>query len=185
MVKGKQLKGRESVELYSIRVQTLLVWYFFMMYFSRYFAQSAWIWVYMYVALYPDLPAHMQTLRVQLFQTVSKNRMVWMILWCNDDVTWTWFGQKSKPRPGLGQTTTKSWPNHDQVLAKPRPSAIIITSQNFPLFLKFWNNCARNVCVWAGRSGYEATCTMQGTQYVPLWFLPTKSSLHQYLSRQA
>ena len=87
---------------------------------------------------------------------VSKSGKVWLILLCNDDVTWMCFGQKFKPWPGLGQTMSR-W--HHYITKSTRPSCF---------FLKlFWNNYIHNVCVWAGKSGYEPThkCTLITAKY--------------------
>ena len=56
---------------------------------------------------------------------ISKSWKVCSILWCNDDVIWTWFGQKSKPQPGLSQTTSR-W-HHHYITKSTRPSCFFET----------------------------------------------------------
>ena len=63
------------------------------------------------VASYPDLHAHMQTLIIQKARRSGQFCDVMMM----------------SPGRGLARS-----PNHDQVLAKPRPGDTIITSQNQP-----------------------------------------------------
>ena len=88
---------------------------------------------------YPDLPAHTQTLRAQLFQKAGMSGR-----FCDVMMMWPGCGLARSPQfcyvmmmsPERGLAKTWSWFG---LLAKPRPCDIIITSQNRPDLPAFWN----------------------------------------------